>query len=213
MRLESQEHGLLYAALSKAHAEFPTIRVNRKAFKNEYADLYAVLKPIYPILEKYELAVVPITGILDGVPVIGARLGHSSGQFITNVLPFTPDECKNPNDQRSHKFAGGMTYLHRNFIKNILGVLISEDPEDNDMQGPAVHDEPRYYPKQADDVYISRDQEDVLRNLIGNDEELAMQVLKHYEIKLLKDLFRKDFVSAEKNIRTVVDKKKMIPQK
>lgn len=203
MILESAEHGLLYAALSKAQAEFPTIRANRKAYKNEYADLYAILKPIYPILSKHELCVMPATGFIDGKEVVGARLGHASGQFITNVIYFKPDEVKNPNDQASHKQAGSLTYMHRNFIKNILGVLISDDEEDDDMQ-PAQE----YKYTAPVQETISKDQEMMLRSLIGDDQFMYEKLIKYYGISSLKDLPRKDFEAAEKNARHILENKK-----
>lgn len=134
MMLESLEKDQLYGALAQAQVEFPTIRMNRKAFKNEYADLYAILKPIYPVLHVHGLSIRPWAGIINGEQWIGARLMHKSGQFETNVFKFEPDPCKNPNDQPSHKKQGALTYFNRNHIKDMLGVLISDNPEDDDGQ-------------------------------------------------------------------------------
>jgi len=135
MLLESSEKDLLYTALAQAQVEFPTIRVNRQAFKNAYADLYAILKPIYPVLNKYGLSIRPWAGEINGEQWIGARLMHKSGQFETNVFKFEADPCKNPSDQPSHKKQGALTYFNRNHIKDMLGVLISDNPEDDDGQG------------------------------------------------------------------------------
>lgn len=132
--LDSVEKDQLYTALAQAQVEFPTIRVNRKAFKNEYADLYAILKPIYPVLAAHGLSIRPWAGSIDGQQWIGARLMHKSGQFETNVYKFEPDPCKNPADQPSHKKQGALTYFNRNHIKDMLGVLISDNPEDDDGQ-------------------------------------------------------------------------------
>ncbi len=135
MILESVEKDQLYTALAQAQVEFPTIRVNRKAFKNEFADLYAILKPVYPILSKYGLSIRPWGGRIDGEQWIGSRLMHKSGQFETNIFKFEVDPCKNPNDQLSHKKQGALTYFNRNHMKDMLGVLISDNPEDDDGQG------------------------------------------------------------------------------
>ena len=132
--LESLEKDQLYTALAQAQSEFPIIGTNRQAHKNKYADLYAILHKVYPILKKYGLSVKPWGGLVDGVQCIGARLSHKSGQFETNVFLFEQDECKNPNDQRSHKKQGAFTYFNRNHVKDMLGVLITDDPDDDDLQ-------------------------------------------------------------------------------
>jgi len=138
MQLESEQKDQLYTALAQAQVEFPTIRVNRKAFKNEYADLYAILKPIYPVLNKYGLSIRPWGGIINNEQWIGARIMHKSGQFETNVFKFEQDAVKNPNDQYTHKKQGALTYFNRNHIKDMLGVLISDDPEDDDGQSHLI---------------------------------------------------------------------------
>ena len=51
MILQSPELDKLYDALSQAQSEFPVIASNRQAFKNRYADYYALLKDVYPILK------------------------------------------------------------------------------------------------------------------------------------------------------------------
>lgn len=134
MLLDSSEKDQLYTALAQAQVEFPVIKMNRKAFKNEYADLYAILRPIYPVLSAHGLSIRPWAGIIEGQQWIGARLMHKSGQFETNVFKFEVDPCKNPNDQPSHKKQGALTYFNRNHIKDMLGVLISDNPEDDDVQ-------------------------------------------------------------------------------
>lgn len=174
MILESQEKDQLYTALAQAQHEFPTIRVNRKAFKNEYADLYAVLKPIYPVLTKYGLSIRPWAGISDGIQLIGCRLGHKSGQYETNVFLFESDPCKNPNDQPSHKKQGALTYFNRNHIKDMLGVLISDDPEDDDGQGHHVDT------RMIGEEYISKDQQDDIKNSLSGFKEIYETLVKHY---------------------------------
>ncbi len=195
MILESLEKDQLYTALAQAQVEFPTIRVNRKAFKNEYADLYAILKPIYPILHKYELAIRPWAGVMDGVQYIGARLMHKSGQYETNVFLFEPDACKNPNDQASHKKQGALTYFNRNHIKDMLGVLISDDPEDNDMQDHhiPVHHEPV---KQDNYGYINKDQLEQITKLLDGHKDLCEQVLAGFKIYALEQIPKDKFLAT-----------------
>ncbi len=176
--LESQEKDQLYTALAQAQVEFPTIRVNRKAFKNEYADLYAILKPIYPVLAKYGLSIRPWGGVCEGKQLIGARLMHKSGQYETNVFLFEPDACKNPNDQASHKKQGALTYFNRNHMKDMLGVLVSDNPEDDDGQGYHEESNQRF-------EYISKDQLNELERILTGHTDIENKVLNGFNIKKL----------------------------
>lgn len=195
MILESIEKDQLYTALAQAQHEFPTIHVNRKAFKNEYADLYAILKPIYPILNKYGLSIRPWAGIIEGVQYVGARLMHKSGQYETNVFLFESDPCKNPNDQPSHKKQGALTYFNRNHVKDMLGVLIGEDPDDDDGQG-------HYTQSPIVQVgYISRDQVDDLSNALRGYPEICEALLKRYNIKELEYLPKDQYLTIMETVR------------
>lgn len=197
MILESPEKDELYTALAQAQVEFPTIRVNRKAFKNEYADLYAVLKHVYPVLSKYGLSIRPWAGNIDGVQWIGARLMHKSGQYETNVFLFESDPCKNPNDQPSHKKQGALTYFNRNHMKDMLGVLISDDPEDDDGQGNNFdHKTENNYHE-----YITRDQLIDIENILQGYKSIAEALLKGYGISDLSHLPKDQYAKIIEGIR------------
>lgn len=197
MILESQEKDQLYTALSQAQHEFPTVHVNRKAFKNEYADLYAILKPIYPILHKHGLSIRPWAGIIDDKQFIGARLMHKSGQYETNVFLFESDPCKNPNDQPSHKKQGALTYFNRNHIKDMLGVLIGEDPDDDDGQGHYVHQESKYTVGE----YMSKDQVSDLEYTLKGYPQICEALLKKYNIDRLEFLPKDHYLTIMETIR------------
>jgi hypothetical protein len=176
MLLESELKDQLYTALAKAQAEFPVIQPNRKAYKNEYADLYAIFKPIYPVLEKHGLAIKPWAGQINGEQWIGARLSHKSGQFETNIYKFESDPVKNPNDQYTHKKQGALTYFNRNHMKDMLGILITEDLDDDDGQPSAVH--------HKIDV-VSQDQLIELNRVLDGHKDICEQVMKGWGINSL----------------------------
>ena len=201
MNLESEQKDQLYTALAQAQHEFPTITVNRKAFKNEYADLYALLRPVYPILHKYGLSIRPWAGFVDGVQLIGARLMHKSGQYETNVFLFESDPCKNPNDQPSHKKQGALTYFNRNHIKDMLGLLIGEDPDDDDGQGhytQSVHHRTET---------ITQDQIDQLSHVLNNDKEIYQQIIKGFNIESLAEIPKDKFFATIDRVRDLKQKK------
>lgn len=194
MILESEQKDQLYTALAQAQHEYPTIRVNRKAFKNEYADLYAILKHVYPVLSKHGLSIRPWGGMINNEQWIGARLMHKSGQFETNVFKFEADPCKNPNDQASHKKQGALTYFNRNHIKDMLGVLISDDPEDDDGQG-------EHSPATPAHEYISHSQLDDIESLLSGYKTIAESLLKGYGISELAYLPKSQYAKIVEGIR------------
>lgn len=199
--LESSEKDKLYTALSKAQTEFPTIRVNRKAFKNEYADLYAILKPVYPILSKYGLSIRPWAGCLEGEQWIGARLMHESGQYETNIYKLDIDPCKNPNDQPSHKKQSALTYFNRNHIKDMLGVLISDDEDDDDGQN--------HYTQTINHrvEVISTEQFEELNHVLEGHKDLYEQILKGFGIQSLSQIPKDKFYATIERIRDLKHKK------
>jgi len=206
--LESSEKDQLYTALAQAQVEFPTIRVNRKAFKNEYADLYAILKPVYPIMNKYGLSIRPWAGIIEGVQYIGARLMHKSGQYETNIFKFESDPCKNPNDQASHKKQGALTYFNRNHIKDMLGVLISDDPEDDDGQG---HMESKESHQTHHSECINKEQLEILEHTLAGDIEIAKKIISGFNIPNLAAIPKDKFLitmSRVKSLKAEYDKLK-----
>lgn len=193
MNLESQEKDQLYTALAQAQVEFPTIRVNRKAFKNEYADLYAILKHVYPVLSKYGLSIRPWGGTINNEQWIGARLMHKSGQYETNIFKFESDPVKNPNDQPSHKKQGALTYFNRNHMKDMLGVLISDDPEDDDGQGETTHS--------FNIEYITKDQLSDIEATLKGYPMIAQSLLKGYDIAELAQLPKDKYLQVIDRIR------------
>lgn len=202
--LESEPKDLLYTALAQAQAEFPTIRVNRKAFKNEYADLHAVLKPIRHILAKYGLSVHEWSGFIDEIHCFGARLAHKSGQYTTNAFPFVYDDPKQ-SDQKTHKIAGAQTYFLRYHIKGLLGLTISDDPDDDD--GQAHHEE--FVTTKVEP--ISQKEYDALMQKLEGHPKIATDLIRYLKNKYvafesLKDLPASDYYSICEGI----DKKKQM---
>lgn len=189
-QLNSTERDKLYTALAKAQAEFPIIRSNRKAFKNEYADLYAILRHTYPVLRKYGLSIKPWAGEINGEQWIGARLSHESGQWETNVYKLEVDVCKNPNDQITHKKQGALTYFNRNHIKDMLGVLLSDNPEDDDAQ----YHEPV--------ELITKEQLQDLIKLINNRKDTEENIKKYFNISNLSYIPKDAYTMVKEKITT-----------
>lgn len=198
MILESEQKNHLYKALAEAQSEFPTIRVNRKAFKNEYADLHAILKPIRGILHKNGLSIHEVSVNMDGNHWYGVRLAHSSDQWITNLFPFTYDDPKQ-SDQKTHKMAGSQTYFFRYYVKGILGLTISDDPEDDDGQegSTSLHEESPFISES--ELNIINTQINLIKNE-ANRKEHATKIQEYFKIEDLAYLPKKAFTSTLNNI-------------
>lgn len=194
MQMQTDQLDKLFKALSQAQAEFPTIASNRKAYTNSYADHYTIMRHVYPILKKYGLSVMPWAGLIEGVPMVGARLGHESGQYIINSYEFVVDELLPQKDKRTHKTAGALTYFKRYHVKDILGVLLSDDPADDDLQGEYIPEPTKNVAKKINSSdKISADQLDYLKNEIQDDQELETKIKNYYRVPSLQAIPKDQF--------------------
>lgn len=204
MMMQTEQLDKLFKALSQAQAEFPTIGSNRKAYTNSYADHYTIMRQVYPILKKYGLMVNPWGGKVDGEKMIGARLGHESGQYIINSYEFIMDELL-PKDKKTHKAGGSLTYFKRYHVKDILGVLLSDDPADDDLQGNYDEKQPQISAKstefQPNKEYITKEQFDHLFHEIDGDIELENKIKKYYNITDLPFIPKDQFKPTAEKIK------------
>lgn len=203
MNMQTEQLDKLFKALSQAQAEYPTIASNRKAYTNNYADHYTILRQVYPILKKYGLCVMPWAAKIDGIQMVGARLGHESGQYIINSYEFIMDAVKTPQDKLTHKTAGALTYFKRYHVKDILGVLLSDDPEDDDQQGP-YKEQPETSSSSSN--YITKDQLTHLEHEIGTDTLLPGIIMNYYSISSLHLLAKDQYISTMDKIKSYKQK-------
>jgi len=197
--MQSDQLDKLFKALSQAQAEFPTIASNRKAYTNDYADHYTILRQVYPVLKKHGLYVGAWAGKIDGVQMIGARLGHESGQYIINSYDLIIDAVKTPQDKLTHKTAGSLTYFKRYHVKDILGVLLSDDPEDDDQQGPCPTT--KQVPVKSVET-ISQDQLEILNIEVGADEDLIAKVKDFCNVSKLSEIAKDRYLDIIKKIKS-----------
>lgn len=205
MMLQTEQLDKLFDALSQAQNEFPTIGSNRKAYTNSYADHYTIMRQVYPVLKKYGLSVMPWAAKIDGTQMIGARLCHKSGQYIINSYEFIMDELLPQKDKKTHKAAGALTYFKRYHVKDILGVLLSDDPADDDLQGNYEEKQPQTPSKstefQPSKEYITKEQFDHLFHEIDGDIELENKIKKYYNITDLPFIPKDQFKPTAEKIK------------
>ena len=124
--MQSENINELALALSKAQASI-TGALKDSAnpfFKSRYADLASVLDACRAQLSGNGLCVTQTTDLIDGLVVVRTTLAHSSGQWISGILPVRAKD-DSPQAQGS-----GITYARRYALAAIVGLAqIDDDAE------------------------------------------------------------------------------------
>jgi hypothetical protein len=132
----------LSAALAKAQAEMPVVKMNAQNpfLKNKYADLGAVIEASRPVLAKNGLAMVQST-IGDGTKIgVTTLLTHESGEWLEDTIALTLGDEKGKS---SAQVAGSIiSYLRRYSWASFLGMYADEDTDGNTPAKPAAPKQP-----------------------------------------------------------------------
>ena len=130
----------LATALAKAQAEIRNPGKNTKNtfFKNEYADLTAVLGCIRPVASANGLSFIQAVEAYNGNVAVTSQITHSSGQWIKQVASVeVPKTSKNPIQD-----LGSMaTYLKRYQAQSIWAICGDEDTDAQDLGIEDISDE------------------------------------------------------------------------
>lgn len=121
--MQSENINELAAALSKAQANITGALKDSKNpfFKSSYADLASCWDACRKQLTENGLSVIQTTDIADGLVVVRTVLAHSSGQWISGVLPVKAKD-DGPQAQGS-----GITYARRYALAAIVGLAQIDD--------------------------------------------------------------------------------------
>lgn len=165
----------LTTALAKAQGEFTRVAFDKKNphFKNQYASLEAIIDATRAPLSRHGLSVVQLPVLLDGKMFLEVVLMHSSGQYISSMLPL------NVEKMTPQGVGSALTYGRRYGMSSILNINAGEDDD-----GEEAEKEHRKEPIKT----ISKDQAAELESLIGNDEKLMKKVLTTYRLDKLQSL-------------------------
>jgi len=134
---QSENINELALALSKAQSHM-TGALKDSAnpfFKSKYADLNSVWDACRNQLSGNGLCVIQTTDLADGLVVVRTTLAHSSGQWISGVLPVKAKD-DGPQAQGS-----GITYARRYALAAIVG-LAQIDDDAEAAQGRTDHFNP-----------------------------------------------------------------------
>jgi len=137
---QSESINELATALAKAQAEIRNPGKNTKNtfFKNEYADLTAVLGCIRPVAAANGLSFIQAVEAYNGNVAVTSQISHSSGQWIKQVASVeVPKTSKNPIQD-----LGSMaTYLKRYQAQSMWAICADEDTDAQDLGIEDISDE------------------------------------------------------------------------
>lgn len=160
---QSEQVDELFTAVAKAQAEIKNPAKNTKNtyFKNEYADLTAVLNTIRPVAAAHGLSFVQSVDMVDDRVTVQSQVSHSSGQWIKSsaMVPLS-DNVKNVPQE-----IGIISTYIRRYQAQAMWCINAE--QDDDAQPLTQPDKP----DELDDILGSKSQISGL-----SDEQYAKQV-------------------------------------
>lgn len=134
----------LATALSKAQGEYkgaiksainPAFKRPGESEGSKYANLEADFQCIQEPFAKHGLSFTQ--GVVKGEPYLGTTIMHSSGEWITEYVPFKPPE--GANAQLIKAFT---TYAKRNGLEAAAGIPSTDDDDGNEAAGKEKPKEP-----------------------------------------------------------------------
>jgi len=137
---QSESINELTSALAKAQSEIrnPSKNTKNTFFKNEYADLTAVLGCIRPVASANGLSFIQAVEAKAGHVCVSSQISHSSGQWIKQTASLEiPKSSKNPMTD-----LGSMaTYLKRYQAQSMWAICGDEDTDAQDLGIEDISDE------------------------------------------------------------------------
>jgi hypothetical protein len=197
MENQTNKYNELFAALAKAQAEFDIVGKNRSSHYGGYADLEELIAATRPALTKYGLSITRRIDIADGKQIYIGTLGHSSGQFIESKMILSPEK------NTMQGLGGCLTYLARYTYRELCGVAISEDPEDNDAGNATYSPPPAPKPISKPSEPITPEQHEMLQNELKDHPDIAKMILNTLKVNTLKEMPKDVFLATIKRIREI----------
>lgn len=205
MNMTSAKTGKLYAALSKAQAEFPIINKNaeNKFFGNKYVTLDHLINKTAAVLSKYGLAICQQIRSNENDLTLRTVLAlGDTEEWVASEMPIRRKMLKridrenksmvelNPQEKGSE-----ITYAQRYSYSAIIGVAASAD-DDGEDANQASRDNLTKKVAMIGQKDLQR-----LSKEIGEDERVLNMILSGFAIKKLADLPENKFDQAVKVVR------------
>lgn len=203
-----QSRDKLYEALAKAKLEYPPVRFNREnSFtKQVYADLAALEKATRIPLGNHGLSFFQEPRDVDGTTFLFSTLAHASGQDIENknrLIVAAPNGILSERQQ----FGEALAYMKRQVMQCMLGIVASNDPEDNDdaYASADIYTTAEVKPTRVDAAVfadkITREQLETLYYELDEYPIMTQSLLRALKIRELSDMPKADFQIQMQHIR------------
>jgi len=115
----------LFAALSKAQAEFKPVKKDSKGYNYKYADINAILEIVRPALSKHGLSIIQMPTMDEGRNVLRTLISHESGDKISFCTPIFKETAKNMNEAQS--YGSAISYTRRYALVSCLSLEMEDD--------------------------------------------------------------------------------------
>jgi len=208
---ESDKTEQICTALSKAQGEFPKITTNRSNnfLFNKYTDLDMIMRTIRKALSDNGLSITQQTKLTDDKTVLITTLRHKSAQYIQTRSRILPSR----NDIQT--YASAIKAMKRHDIMGLLNITIVDDYDDDDgerdmedvrktrTKGTGIN--MRYKAKEESFQTISQDQEAELRYVVGENEDIAEQILNTLNIQTFADMPKSKYFDVKRQAQKIVN--------
>ena len=159
----SESIAKLAAALCQAQSEVENARLHatNPHFKNQYADLPAVLEAVRPVLNKHGLSVVQHPGFEDGLCTLSTMLLHKSGEWMS-AQAAAPVSRQDPQG-----IGSAVTYLRRYSLASVMGIGQADD-DGNAASGPRRAPPPPRKPASRKPTKAEKEKMEKLKELLAD---------------------------------------------
>lgn len=205
MQMTSAKTGKLFAALSKAQAEFPVVTKNAKNdyFGNKYVTLDHLINKTAAVLSKYGLAVCQQIRATDNSLILRTVLAlGDTEEWVASEMPVrrqmlkkTDRENKAMVELNPQEKGSEITYAQRYSYAAIIGVAASGDDDGENSS--------RSSRELTSKIVATIGQKNLQRlsKEIGDDERVLNTILSGFAIQKLAELPENNFDQAIKVVR------------
>lgn len=208
---ESSSTDKICGALALAQGSFHAINTNRtnNFLFNQYSDLDVIMSAVRPALKENGLSITQQTKIEDDKTMLVTRVRHDSSQFIETRARIIPSK----NDVQT--YASALKAMRRHSIMALLNITIKDDLDDDDgerdmeevrkTRNKGTSTNARYRAKQESFETISQGQENELLLVIGENIDIAEDILETLKIQSFADMPKSKYDGIKRQAQGVVN--------
>lgn len=197
--LESLQTNELATALAKAQAEFKIAGKSRDNpfFKSTYADYEDLVAATREALTKHGLSIQTRIITRNDRQYARVIMRHASGQFTTSESILNPVK----NDPQSE--GSCRSYKHRYGYREMTGVVVSEDTDDDDGEAAVSRGASHQAPVANNPLFVTKEQVEMIEQELKGDNDLKYDMLEKLKIDTLFKLPKTSFTGVLNRIREI----------